>query len=112
LRPDGSARDHAVKGVSTSCHTAHADLVTDRKDGLWSYYKLQPLDDPFAREQLAVLKVSLAKRPESAPLLAKLHAWLEAKNRGAVCANDSACAAVKSKPSQRARKSPRKGAAR
>jgi ArsR family transcriptional regulator, arsenate/arsenite/antimonite-responsive transcriptional repressor len=84
----------------------HADLVTDRKDGLWSYYKLRPLDDAFAREELALLKASLAKRPDSAPLLAKLHEWLGAKNRGAVCAP------ARSRPSKRAPKAPRKGAVR
>ncbi len=75
----------------------HADLVSDRKEGLWSYYALCPVDDGLAREQLAALRTSLAKRPDAAPLLAKLHAWLAAKNRGAVCANDSACAASKKK---------------
>ena len=90
----------------------HADLVTDRKDGLWSYYKLRPVDGAFAREELSLLKASLAKTPDSAPLLAKLHAWLRVKNRGAVCAEGSACAPAKSKPSKRARKAPRKGAVR
>ncbi len=90
----------------------HAELVTDRKDGLWSYYKLRPLDDAFEREQLALLKASLAKRSDSAPLLAKLHEWLDAKNRGAVCAADGLCAAAKSKPSKRAPNAPKKGAAR
>jgi ArsR family transcriptional regulator, arsenate/arsenite/antimonite-responsive transcriptional repressor len=84
----------------------HADLVTDRKDGLWSYYRLRPPGDAFARDQLALLKASLAARPDSAPLLAQLNEWLGAKNRGAACAAGSACAA------ERRRKAPRKGVAR
>ena len=50
----------------------HADLVIDRKDGLWSYYKLRPVDDAFTRKQLALLKASLTARPDSAALLVEL----------------------------------------
>jgi ArsR family transcriptional regulator len=63
----------------------HAGLVTDRKDGLWSHYALCPVEDDLVRMQLGRLKASLAKRPDAAPLLAKLHKWLDAKSRRAVC---------------------------
>ena len=61
----------------------HAGLVTDRKDGLWSYYALRPIEDELAKQHLNVLRATLAKRRDAAPLLAKLHHWLQAKNRGA-----------------------------
>jgi ArsR family transcriptional regulator len=80
----------------------HAGLVTDRKDGLWSYYALRPVVDELARQHLSVLRATLAKRSDAAPLLAKLHDWLQAKNRGVRCARDSACAAATTKkPSAR-----------
>jgi ArsR family transcriptional regulator len=83
----------------------HADLVTDRKEGLWSYYALRPVEDALAREHLELLKAGLARRPDAAPLLAKLLEWLTAKNRGALCAQKGACAAAK-KTTKRARRAP------
>ena len=73
----------------------HADLVSDRKEGLWSYYALCPVDDELALEQLAALRTSLARRPDAATLLARLHEWLQTKNGDAVCAKDAACASRK-----------------
>jgi ArsR family transcriptional regulator len=90
----------------------HADLVTDRKEGLWSYYALRPVDDAMVREHLELLRASLAKRPDAALLLARLHGWLEAKNRGAVCAEGSPCAAARPKTARRARRAPREGVTR
>jgi ArsR family transcriptional regulator, arsenate/arsenite/antimonite-responsive transcriptional repressor len=75
----------------------HAGLVTDRKDGLWSYYALTPVEDDLARRHLDVLRGTLAKRADAAPLLTKLHAWLQVKNRGAECAKGAACAAATKK---------------
>jgi len=89
----------------------HADLVTDRKQGLWSYYALRPVDNALVREHLDLLKLSLARRPDAAALLAKLHEWLTAKKRGAVCAPAGACAAT-NKPKKRACKVRRGGVAR
>ena len=88
----------------------HAGLVSDRKEGLWSHYALCPVEDGFASEHLELLRASLARRADAAPLLAKLHDWLEAKNRGAVCASDSACAAAKSRAAKRQRKASLVGA--
>ena len=70
----------------------HANLVTDRKDGLWSYYALRPASDALARAHLDLLKATLKSRPDTASLLTTLHEWMEAKNRGAVCSTDSSCA--------------------
>jgi ArsR family transcriptional regulator len=75
----------------------HARLVTDRKDGLWTYYGLRPVEDELARRHIGVLRATLAKRSDAVPLLAKLHEWLDAKSRGVVCAKDSACLATKKK---------------
>ncbi len=71
----------------------HAGLVTDRKDGLWSYYALRPVEDELAKHHLEVLRTTLAQRRDSAPLLAKLHRWLQTKNRMVVCVEGSACSA-------------------
>lgn len=90
----------------------HAGLVTDRKDGLWSYYALCPGTDAFTRDQLRLLRRSLAQRPDAAPLLGKLHAWLDAKNRGADCAADAACATTPPKRPLSRRRAARAGATR
>jgi ArsR family transcriptional regulator, arsenate/arsenite/antimonite-responsive transcriptional repressor len=72
----------------------HAGLVSDRKAGLWTYYALRPVEDALARQHIGVLRATLAQRGDAAPLLASLHAWLRAKNRGVECASRSACAAA------------------
>lgn len=71
----------------------HAGLVTDRKEGLWSHYSLCPVEDELSKKHLEVLRKTLGQRPDAAPLLAKLHRWLEAKHRGVVYAEGGACAA-------------------
>lgn len=101
----GITQSKASRHLST---LRHADLVTDRKEGLWSYYALRPVEDALAREHLELLKGCLANRPDAAPLLAKLHEWLEAKNRGADCARDGACAAA-GKTTKRVRRAPLEG---
>jgi ArsR family transcriptional regulator len=72
----------------------HAGLVTDRKEGLWSYYQLRPVEDDLAKQHLDVLRSTLAKRRHAVQLLRKLHDWLSTKNRGAECVKDGACAAA------------------
>ena len=82
----------------------HAGLVTDRKDGLWSHYALGSVEDDFAKRHLDVLRATLARRADAAPLLAKLHAWLQTKNRGAACAKGGLCAgATRRRPAARAK---------
>jgi ArsR family transcriptional regulator len=80
----------------TSRHLAtlkHAGLVTDRKDGLWSHYALRPAQDELAKTHLALLRRSLADRPDAAPMLKSLQRSLNGKNRSTACAKDAACAA-------------------
>ena len=67
----------------------NAGLATDRKEGLWSYYALRPVEDELAEAHLKLLKASLSKRADAKQLLLKLNAWLKAKNSGATCANSS-----------------------
>jgi len=63
----------------------NAGLVTDRKEGLWSYYSLRPVKDALAEAHLKLLRRNLSKRADSKQLLAKLNAWLKAKKRGETC---------------------------
>jgi ArsR family transcriptional regulator len=58
----------------------HAGLVTDRKDGLWSYYQLCPVEDELVKRHLEVLRATLAEREDAAELLDRLHASLRAKH--------------------------------
>ena len=81
----------------------HAGLVTDRKDGLWSYYAMVTTEDEFARQQLHLLKETLGRRAEAGPLLAKLRRRLDAKNRGAACATDGSCVATRKAAARRLR---------
>ena len=60
----------------------NAGLATDRKEGLWSFYSLRPVEDELAKEHLKLLRTSLSKRPDAKQLLAKLDAWLRAKKSG------------------------------
>jgi ArsR family transcriptional regulator len=71
----------------------HAGLATDRKDGLWSHYELRPVQDELAKTHLALLRRSLAARPDAAPLLKTLQRWLDGKKPGMACAKAAACAA-------------------
>ena len=71
----------------------HAGLATDRKDGLWSHYALRPAQDELAKTHLALLRRSLADRPDAAPLLKTLQRWLDGKKPRMVCAKAAACAA-------------------
>jgi ArsR family transcriptional regulator len=67
----------------------NAGLATDRKEGLWSYYSLRPVDDPDIRAQLKLLRASLSKRSDAKQLLKKLNAWLKAKKGGDICLKSS-----------------------
>ena len=71
----------------------HAGLVTDRKEGLWSHYALRPAEDGLAKTHLALLRRSLAGRPDAAWLLKTLHQWLHGKNRGMACSKGAAASA-------------------
>jgi len=59
----------------------HASLVTDRREGIWSYYTLKPSDDELVTTHMEALRQSLATRPELGTLLEQLEQWLAAKER-------------------------------
>jgi len=61
----------------------HEGLVDDRKDGLWSRYRLRPARGRLVGQHFEALKATLATRPEAARLLARLRRWLRAKGSGA-----------------------------
>jgi ArsR family transcriptional regulator len=67
----------------------HIGIATDRREGLWSYYSLRPVEDELAKDHLKLLRKTLASQPEAQPLLDKLEAWLKEKSRGATCLNTS-----------------------
>jgi len=60
-------------------------IVTDRREGQWSYYSLCPVEDKLAKDHLKHLKTTLSRLPEADQLLEKLHAWLKEKEKGASC---------------------------
>ena len=63
----------------------NAGLATDRREGLWSYYSLRPIEDELATAHLNLLRLNLQKRPDAKQLLAKLQDWLRTKQRGETC---------------------------
>ena len=63
----------------------NAGLATDRKEGLWSYYSLRPLQDSNMKAQLKLLKRSLSEQADAEQLLTKLKDWLKAKKSTGVC---------------------------
>ena len=63
----------------------HAGLVSDRRAGLWSYYRTKTARDAFTKAQMAALKASLSGRAGSARLLKKLEAWENEKEGPASC---------------------------
>jgi ArsR family transcriptional regulator len=60
----------------------NAGLATDRKEGLWSYYSLCPVEDKLVEAHLKLLRASLSKRADAKQLLAKLNVWLKVKISG------------------------------
>ena len=79
----------------------HAGLVEDRKDGLWSYYKLCAPSDGVVGPHLELLRRTLSARSDSRALLAKLHDWTDSKQRPVVCAKGGACKTSRSGPPSR-----------
>ena len=55
----------------------HGGLVTDRKDGLWSYYSLRPLESELTRPHLELLRKTLVECPDAAVVLRRLNMWLK-----------------------------------
>ena len=77
----------------------NAGLATDRKEGLWSYYSLRPVEDELVTAHLKLLKASLSKRADAKQLLIKLNAWLKAKNSGETCTNGDCVGAARTNKS-------------
>jgi ArsR family transcriptional regulator, arsenate/arsenite/antimonite-responsive transcriptional repressor len=77
----------------------NAGLATDRKEGLWSYYSLRPVEDELVATHLKLLKASLSKRADAKQLLLKLNAWLKAKNSGETCTNNDCVRAARTNKS-------------
>ena len=75
----------------------HIGIAADRREGLWAYYSLRPVEDELARDHLKLLRKTLANRPDARLLLEKLGAWLKAKSRGDSCANNNGNVSSKSK---------------
>jgi ArsR family transcriptional regulator, arsenate/arsenite/antimonite-responsive transcriptional repressor len=65
----------------------NAGLVNDRKEGLWSYYSLRPIEDPDVAAQLKLLRTNLSKQAGAKQLVKKLNTWLKEKERGTICLN-------------------------
>jgi ArsR family transcriptional regulator, arsenate/arsenite/antimonite-responsive transcriptional repressor len=63
----------------------NAGLANDRKEGLWSYYSLRPIEDPHVEAQLKLLRAGLAEQTDAKQLLKKLNAWLKAKRSCGTC---------------------------
>ncbi len=76
----------------------HAGLVSDRKDGTWSYYSMRMTESDLERAQLELLRNQLAKHAGATRSLQALHQWLERKNRAAACVADAACCTTTVKP--------------
>lgn len=73
----------------------HAGLVTDRKEGLWSFYALGPVDDELSQQLLDVLREGFARRADASKLLVKLHDSVCGKGRTVTCTEGSCCATAK-----------------
>jgi ArsR family transcriptional regulator len=76
----------------------HIGIATDRREGLWAYYSLCPVEDELARDHLKLLRKTLAGRLDAKPLLEKLDAWLKAKSRGAACLTTRKSVSPKRRP--------------
>jgi ArsR family transcriptional regulator, arsenate/arsenite/antimonite-responsive transcriptional repressor len=63
----------------------HAGLVTDRREGTWSYYSLSADVADLERTMLATLRKSLAKHEGAVRALQDLQTWLQKKERGGAC---------------------------
>ena len=57
----------------------NAGLVTDRREGLWLYYRISVAPGSREGKQLQVLQEMLAAAPEVQVIQNKLQEWLKAK---------------------------------
>ena len=88
----------AIVGIGQSKASRHlavlrqAGLLTDRKDGLWSYYSYDSSSDELTNAHCELLRSILARLPDAEELLERLDSWLEARNHSASCTKDAASA--------------------
>jgi ArsR family transcriptional regulator len=84
-----------VLGITQSKASRHlrilyrSGLVTDRRDGLWVYYALRPLQNGLSHDLLNILRTHLATRVGAAQLRKTLAAWLRRKHGDTRCAGRS-----------------------
>jgi len=64
----------------------HADLVSDRREGLWVYYSLQFGKDPLVRSTLRAMKTKMTANTSAQQLLTSLDAWTKTKSGEERCA--------------------------
>ena len=67
----------------------HIGIATDRREGLWAYYSLRPVENELAKDHLKLLRKTLASHPDAKPLLEKLDSWLKGKTSGESCVNNN-----------------------
>lgn len=100
----------AIVGIGQSKASRHlatlrlAGLLTDRKEGLWSYYSYGPSSDKPTSVHCELLRSTLARLPDSELLLERLKSWLEVSCHGESCTKDAACAFAAGKVPGRPRK--------
>ena len=80
-----------VLGITQSKASRHlrilyrAGIITDRREGLWVYYALRPLQDGLVQSHLDTLRTHLANQPDAARLLEQLSTWLRHKGAEGRC---------------------------
>ena len=74
-----------VLGITQSKASRHlrylfnTGLVTDRREGLWMYYRISVAPESREGKQLELLREMLAGLPAAQELRKKLHHWLQEK---------------------------------
>jgi ArsR family transcriptional regulator len=63
----------------------HAGLVSDRREGTWSYYSMRPVEGQLESALLKTLQTGLARRASAATALRRLQVAVEGR-----CRHDSA----------------------
>ncbi len=59
----------------------HLDWISDRREGLWMYYRLSVPQGSYAARLLSVLATEMANQTEARDLLGRLESWLLTKGR-------------------------------
>ena len=62
----------------------HLGWVSDRREGLWMYYRLSVSQESYAAGLLRVVAAHIANQAEALDLLGRLESWLHTKGREAV----------------------------